>query len=166
MKNSYKLAKSLFPKNLISKHWDIYPSNFHEVLFNEDKLANFRRNELSFKFNDSLEKAILSRTKRVLSRLSEITGKEFIEKNKEILVGNPQTLTINNKPYDYHDLFIIYFLYALFPFLSEKNKKKNFLYVILVAATEHSPTALKKTFPMQFACFLIFQNKIISRITI
>ena len=81
MKNSYKLAKSLFPKKLISKHWDIYPSNFHEVLFNKDKIANFRRNELSFKFNDSLEKAILSRTKRVLSRLCEVTGKEFIEKN-------------------------------------------------------------------------------------
>ena len=85
MKNSYKLAKSLFPKNLISKHWDIYPSNFHKVLFNEDKLANFRRNELSFKFNDSLEKAILSRTKRVLSRLSEITGKDFIEQNLSLI---------------------------------------------------------------------------------
>ena len=82
MENSYRLAKSLFPKNLISKHWDIYPSNFHEVLFNEDKLANFRRNELSFKFNDSLEKAIISRTQRVLNRLCEVPGKEFIEKNK------------------------------------------------------------------------------------
>ncbi len=147
MKNSYKLAKSLFPKNLISKHWDIYPSNFHKVLFNEDKLANFRRNELSFKFNDSLEKAILSRTKRVLSRLSEITGKDFIEQNKEILVGNPQTLTINNKPYDYHDLFIIYFLHALFPFLSEKNKKKKFFVCDIGGGYGALAHRIKKNFP-------------------
>ena len=147
MKNSYKLAKSLFPKNLISKHWDIYPSNFHEVLFKKDKIANFRRNELSFKFNDSLEKAILSRTKRVLSRLSKITGKEFIEKNKEILVGNPQTLTINNKPYDYHDLFIIYFLYVLFPFLSEKNKEKKFFVCDIGGGYGALAHRIKKSFP-------------------
>ena len=147
MKNSYKLAKSLFPKNLISKHWDIYPSNFHEILFNKDKIENFRKNELSFKFNDSLEKAKLSRTKRVLSRLSQITGKEFIEKNKEILIGNPQTLTINNKPYDYHDLFIVYFLYALFPFLSEKNKKKKFFVCDIGGGYGALAHRIKKNFP-------------------
>ena len=147
MKNSYKLAKSLFPKNLISKHWDIYPSNFHEVLFNKDKIANFRCNELSFKFNDSLEKAILSRTKKVLSRLSEITGKEFIEKNKEILVGNPQTLNINNKSYDYHDLFIIYFFYVLFPFLSKKNKKKKFFVCDIGGGYGALAHRIKKNFP-------------------
>ena len=147
MISSYKLAKNIFPKHLISKHWDIYPSNFHEVLFNKDKIANFRRNELSFKFNDSLEKAILSRTKKVLSRLSEITGNEFIEENKEILVGNPQTLTINNKPYDYHDLFIIYFIYALFPFLSEKNKKKKFFVCDIGGGYGALAHRIKKNFP-------------------
>ena len=101
MRESYHLAKSLFPKNLISKHCDIYPSNFHEILFNKDKLANFRRNELSFKFNDSLEKAMLSRTRRVLSRLGKITGKVFIEKNKETIIGNPKTFYIDNEYYDY-----------------------------------------------------------------
>ncbi len=147
MKNSYKLAKSLFPKNLISKHWDIYPSNFHEILFNKDKIANFRKNELSFKFNDSLEKGILSRTKKVLNRLSEITGKEFIEKNKEILIGNPQTLMINNKPYDYHDLFIVYFLYALYPFLSEKDKKKKFFVCDIGGGYGALAHRIKKNFP-------------------
>ena len=43
MKNSYKLAKSLFPENLISKHWDIYPSNFHEVLFNKKKIDESKK---------------------------------------------------------------------------------------------------------------------------
>ena len=147
MKNSYKLAKSLFPKNLISKHWDIYPSNFDEVLFNRDKIANFRRNELSFKCNDSLEKAMLSRTRRVLSRLGEITGKVFIEKNKEILVGNPKTLTINDKPYDYHDLFIIYFFYVLFPFLSEKNKEKKFFVCDIGGGYGALAHRIKKSFP-------------------
>ena len=147
MKNSYKLAKSLFPKNLISKHWDIYPPNFHEVLFNREKIANFRRNELSFKFNDSLEKAMLSRTKRVLNRLSEITGKEFIEKNKEILIGSPQTLTINDRPYDYHDLFIIYFLYTLFPILSEKKKNKNFFVCDIGGGYGALAHRIKKNFP-------------------
>ena len=91
MKNSYKLAKSLFPKNLISKHWDIYPSDFHEVLFDKEKIVNFRSNELSFKFNDSLEKGMLSRTRRVLNQLVNITGKLFIEKNKDHdLAGSAQ----------------------------------------------------------------------------
>ena len=94
MKNSYKLAKSLFPKKLISKHWDIYPSDFHEVLFDKEKIVSFRSNELSFKFNDSLEKGMLSRTRRVLNQLVNITGKLFLEKNKEIRVGNPKTLTL------------------------------------------------------------------------
>ena len=104
--------------------------------------------------------------KKVLSRLSEITGNEFIEENKEILVGNPQTLTINNKPYDYHDLFIIYFIYALFPFLSEKNKKKKFFVCDIGGGYGALAHRIKKNFRMQFACFLIFQNKIISLITI
>ena len=147
MKKSYKLAKSLFPKNLISKHWDIYPSNFHELLLNKDKIENFRRNELSFKFNDSLEKAILSRTRRVLSQLSEITGKVFIEKNKEILVGNPKTLTIDNKPYDYHDLFIIYFFFVLFPFLSEKKKKKKIFVCDIGGGYGALAHRIKKNFP-------------------
>ena len=60
MQKSYSLAKSLFPKNHISKHWDIYPQNFQEVLFDNEKLKNFRSNELSFKFNDSLEKTMMS----------------------------------------------------------------------------------------------------------
>ena len=59
MNQSYRLAKSLFPKKLISKHWDIYPSNFQETLFNNEKLKNFRSNELSFKFNDSLHTGAL-----------------------------------------------------------------------------------------------------------
>ncbi len=126
MKASYELAKTLFPKNLISKHWDIYPTDFNKYLFNNDKIKSFRSNELSFKFNDSLEKAMISRTKKVLNQLTKITGDSFIEKNKEIVVGNPKTLTIFNKTYDYHDLFIIYFFHTLFPFLSEKSKKTNF----------------------------------------
>ena len=56
MEASYNLAKSLFPRNLISKHWDIYPDDFKSSLFNRDKIKNFRSNDLSFKFNDSLEK--------------------------------------------------------------------------------------------------------------
>ena len=106
MQQSYHLAKSLFPKDLISKHWDIYPSNFREILFDNKKLKNFRSNELSSKFNDSLEKAMMSRTTRVLNKLKKISGEEFIEKNKEIFFGNPQTLSIGQKEYAYHDLFI------------------------------------------------------------
>ena len=118
MKSPYHLAKNLFPKYLISKHWDIYPPDFHRNLFNKDKIKSFRSNELSFKLNDSLEKAVLSRTRKVLNQLSRITGKMFIEKNKEIVVGNPKTLKIFDKAYDYHDLFIIYFFHTLSPFLS------------------------------------------------
>ena len=113
MQQSYHLAKSLFPKDLISKHWDIYPSNFQEILFDNKKLKNFRSNELSFRFNDSLEKAMMSRTTKVLNKLKKITGEKFIEKNKEIFFGNPQTLSIGHKKYDYHDLFLIYFLHTL-----------------------------------------------------
>ena len=109
MRESYHLAKSLFPKNLISKHWDIYSSSFREILFDNEKLKSFRSNELSFKFNDSLEKTMMSRTTRVLTKLKKITGENFIELNKEIFSGNPQTLFIGNAEYDYHDLFIIYF---------------------------------------------------------
>ena len=97
MQESYNLAKSLFPKDLISKHWDIYSPYFWEVLFDNEKLKNFRSNELSFKFNDSLEKAVLSRTTRVLNKLKKITGEKFIEKNKEIFFGNPQTFSIDHQ---------------------------------------------------------------------
>jgi len=147
MKNSYKLAKSLFPKNLISKHWDIYPSNFHEILFNKNKIENFRSNELSFKFNDTLEKGMLSRTRRVLNRLDKITGKSFIEKNKEILVGNPKTLTIYDKSYDYHDLFIIYFFHAMYPYLSEKSKKTKFFVCDIGGGYGALIHRIKKNFP-------------------
>ena len=110
MRESYHLAKSLFPKNLISKHWDIYPPSFWEVLFDNEKLKNFRSNELSFKFNDSLEKAMLSRTTRVLNRLKKITGEKFIETNKETFFGNPQTLYIDQR----NMITMIYLLYIFF----------------------------------------------------
>ena len=126
MQEFHHLAKALFPKNLISKHWDIYPSSFREVLFDNEKIKNFRSNELSFKFNDSLKKAMMLRTKRVLNKLKKFTGESFIEKNKEIFSGNPKTLHIGNEKYDYHDLFITYFIHTLFPFLKEKSKKKSF----------------------------------------
>ena len=80
MKYSYKLAKRFFPKHLISKHWDIYPPDFYKDLFNRDKIKNFRSNELSFKLNDSLEKAVLSRTRKVLNQLSRVTGQNVYRK--------------------------------------------------------------------------------------
>ena len=148
MRESYHLAKSLFPKNLISKHWDIYPPRFWEVLFDNEKLKNFRSNELSFKFNDSLEKAMLSRTTRVLNRLKKITGEKFIETNKETFFGNPQTLYIDQKEYDYHDLFIIYF-FALErsdpAFLSRSNKSTRRL-----SAKSKSFADLSKTLSISF----------------
>jgi len=147
MKNSYKLAKSLFPTNLISKHWDIYPSDFHKVLFDNKKILNFRSNELSFKFNDSLEKGLLSRTRKVLNQLDNITGRLFIEKNKEINVGNPKTLTIDEKHYDYHDLFIIYFFHTMFPYLSEKSKKNKFFVCDIGGGYGALVHRIKKNFP-------------------
>ena len=147
MQQSYHLAKSLFPKDLISKHWDIYPSNFQEILFDNKKLKNFRSNELSFRFNDSLEKAMMSRTTKVLNKLKKITGEKFIEKNKEIFFGNPQTLSIGHKKYDYHDLFLIYFLHTLFPFLKEKSKKNHFFVAEIGGGYGGLIHSIKKNFP-------------------
>ena len=147
MQRSYHLAKSLFPKDLISKHWDIYTSDFREVLFDDKKLKNFRSNELSFKFNDSLEKAMKSRTTRVLNKLKKITGEKFIEKNKEIYFGTPQTLFISNAEYDYHDLFIIYFFHTLFPFLKEKSKKNHFFVTEIGGGYGGLIHNIKKNFP-------------------
>ena len=147
MQESYHLAKSLFPKSLISKHWDIYPSNFREALFDNEKLKNFRSNELSFKFNDSLEKAMISRTTRVLNRLKKITGVEFIEKNKEIFFGGPLTLQIDHEEYDYHDLFILYFFHTLFPFLKEKSKKNHFFVTEIGGGYGGLIHSIKKNFP-------------------
>ena len=147
MQESYHLAKNFFPKNLISKHWDIYPSNFQEVLFNNEKLKNFRSNELSFKFNDSLEKAMMSRTTRVLNKLKKITGENFIEKNKEIFSGNPKTLHIGNEEYDYHDLFIIYYFHTLFPFLEKKSKKNRFFVTEIGGGYGGLIHSIKKNFP-------------------
>ena len=147
MRESYHLAKALFPKNLVSKHWDIYPSRYQEILFDDEKLESFRSNELSFKFNDSLEKAIKSRTKRVLDELKKITGENFIEQNKEIFSGNPKTLNIGNKEYDYHDLFIIYYFHTLFPFLKEKGKKKRFFVTEIGGGYGGLIHSIKKNFP-------------------
>ena len=147
MQESYQLAKALFPKNLISKHWDIYPSNFRELLFDNEKLKNFRSNELSFKFNDSLEKGMKSRTRRVLDKLKRITGESFIEQNKEIFSGNPKTLHIGNEDYDYHDLFIIYFFHTLFPFLKEKSKKNRFFVTEIGGGYGGLIHTIKKNFP-------------------
>ncbi len=147
MRKSYRLAKSLFPKNLISKHWDIYPSNFQEILFDNEKLLSFRSNELSFKFNDSLEKTRAFRTTRVLDRLIKITGRAFIEKNKEIIVGSPLTHKIYNEEYDYHDLFIIYFSYTLFPYLKEKSKKNPFFVSEIGGGYGGLIHVIKKNFP-------------------
>ena len=147
MQESYHLAKALFPKTLISKHWDIYPSSFQEVLFDKEKLKNFRSNELSFKFNDSLEKAMMLRTTRVLNKLKKITGENFIEKNKEIFSGSPKTLHIGNEEYDYHDLFIIYFFHTLFPFLKEKSKKNRFFVTEIGGGYGGLIHSIKKNFP-------------------
>ena len=85
MENSYNFAKSLFPKNHISKHWDIYPGNFKKNLFDPNKIKFFRSNDLSFKFNDTLEKGMFLRTKKVLEKLISVTGRKFIDENKETL---------------------------------------------------------------------------------
>ena len=147
MHESYRLAKSLFPQKLISKHWDIYPSSFREILFNDEKLKNFRSNELSFKFNDSLEKVITARTTRVLGKLKRIVGEEFVERNKEIFFGNPQTHYIDQEEYDYHDLFIIYFFHTLFPFLTEKSKKNHFFVTEIGGGYGGLIHKIKRNFP-------------------
>ena len=147
MESSYNLAKSLFPRNLISKHWDIYPDNFKKSLFNSDKIKNFRSNELSFKFNDSLEKGMLLRTNRALKKLTKITGREFIETNKETMIGNPKTFYIDNEYYDYHDLFIIYFYHSLLSFLSEKSDKEIFFVCEIGGGYGGLIHRIKKNFP-------------------
>ena len=52
MKSSYKLAKNLFPKHLISKHWDIYPPDFHKDLFNKEKINQISK---GFEIEDIFE---------------------------------------------------------------------------------------------------------------
>ena len=153
MESSYNLAKSLFPRNLISKHWDIYPDNFKKSLFNSDKIKNFRSNDLSFKFNDSLEKGMLMRTKRALEKLTKITGREFIETNKETMIGNPKTFYIDNEYYDYHDLFIIYFYHSLVSFLSEKRDKEIFFVCEIGGGYGGLIHRIKKNFP-EAVCLL------------
>lgn len=125
MKKSYSLSKSLIPSHFVSKHWDIYPKNFKNTLFDKDKLSCFRDNKLSFKCNDSLEKRKKNKALSVFKNLSQITNPEFIEKNKEVKVGNPKTFSVDKKLYDYHDLFLIYFLDVLFPFINERSKKND-----------------------------------------
>lgn len=147
MKHSYNLAKSLFPQTLISKHWNIYSPEFKELLFNRNKLEHFRSNELSYKLNDSLEKGMFSRTKRVLSKLSNITGHSFIDKNKEVVVGRPISFRINDKFYDYHDLFLIYFFHTLLPFLCEQNKKNSFFICEIGGGYGGLMYRIKRNFP-------------------
>ena len=101
----------------------------------------------SFKFNDSLEKAMISRTTRVLKRLKKITGDKFIKKNKEIFFGNPLTLKIDHEEYDYHDLFILYFFHTLFPFLKEKSKKNHFFVTEIGGGYGGLIQSIKKNFP-------------------
>ena len=125
MENSYYLSKSLIPRHFVSKHWDIYPKSFENTLFDKNKLLNFRDNELSFKCNDSLEKRTSSKELRVLEGLSHIVNKDFIEANKEEKIGNPKTFSFDKKFFDYHDLFLIYFLYVLSPFINKKSQKKK-----------------------------------------
>ena len=129
MKKSYSLSKSLIPAHFVSKHWDIYPKNFEKTLFDTNKLSSFRDNELSFKCNDSLEKRKKNKALSVLKNLSQIASPRFIEENKEVKVGSPKTFCVNKKFYDYHDLFLIYFLYVLSPFINEKSKKTNRIFI-------------------------------------
>ena len=147
MKDSYNFAKSLFPKNHISKHWDIYPSNFKKNLFDPNKIKFFRSNDLSFKFNDTLEKGMFLRTKKVLEKLISVTGRKFIDENKETLIGNPKTFYIDNKYYDYHDLFIIYFYHSLLSFLSEKSDKGIFFVCEIGGGYGGLIHRIKKNFP-------------------
>ena len=73
MKSSYNLAKNLFPKHLISKHWDIYPPDFHKNLFNKNTYLE----------ND--EKRIREMLIRHINYTNSTIAKEIIENfNDEI----------------------------------------------------------------------------------
>ena len=130
MEKSYSLSKSLIPSHFVSKHWDIYPQNFKNTLFDIDKLSEFRDNELSFKCNDTLEKRTSFKILRVLKNLSHIVGLDFIEANKEVKIGEPKTFFFDNRPFDYHDLYLIYFLYVLSPFINQKSQENNRTFIL------------------------------------
>ncbi len=130
MEKSYSLSKSLIPSHFISKHWDIYPQSFENTLFDKDKLSEFRDNELSFKCNDSLEKRTSVKALRVLENLCRIVNLDFIEANKEEKIGKPKTFCFGKKTFDYHDLFLIYFLYVLSPFIGQKNQQNTRTFVL------------------------------------
>ena len=87
MKKSYHLSKSLIPSHFVSKHWDIYPKGFENILFDKEKLSRFRNNELSFKCNDSLEERTQSKELRVLKGLSNLVNKELTEKENPVNWG-------------------------------------------------------------------------------
>ncbi len=130
MKKSYHLSKSLIPSHFVSKHWDIYPKGFENILFDKEKLSGFRNNELSFKCNDSLEERTQSKELRVLKGLSNLVNKEFIEANKEEKIGNPKTFSFDKKSFDYHDLFLCYFLYVLSPFINHKSRQNTNIFIL------------------------------------
>ena len=130
MEKSYFLSKSLIPSHFVSKHWDIYPQSFENTLFDKYKLFEFRDNELSFKCNDTLEKRTSHKKSRALKYLSDIVSLNFIEANKEEKVGKPKTFSFGENFFDYHDLFLIYFLYVLSPFINQKSQEKTRTFIL------------------------------------
>ncbi len=139
----------------MSKHWDIYPKSFQNTLFDKRKLSEFRDNELSFKCNDSLEKRTPYKELRVLERLSHIVNKDFIEENKEEKIGNPKTFSHNKKFFDYHDLFLIYFLSVLSPFINQKSQKNSKIFTLEIGGGYGGLAyKIKRLFP-ETTCILL-----------
>ena len=139
----------------MSKHWDIYPKSFENTLFDKGKLSDFRDNELSFKCNDSLEKRTPSKELRVLERLSHIVNKDFIEANKEEKIGNPKTFSYDKKFFDYHDLFLIYFLSVLSPFINQKSQKNSKIFTLEIGGGYGGLAyKIKRLFP-ETTCILL-----------
>ncbi len=155
MKKSYFLSKSIIPSHFVSKHWDIYPKNFGDNLFDKDKLSKFRNNELSFKCNDTLEKRTSVKEIRVLQRLSKIVNRGFIENNKEEKIGKPKTFNFNKSFYDYHDLFLIYFFHVLLPFINQKSQKKKRVFILEIGGGYGGLAyKIKRSFP-ETTCILL-----------
>ena len=155
MEKSYTLSKSLIPSQFVSKHWDIYPQGFESTLFDKDKLSAFRENELSFKCNDSLEKRASAKELRILKNLSNIVGQEFIEANKEEKIGKPKIFSFDKKFYDYHDLFLIYFLHVLSPFITQKSQRNARTFILEIGGGYGGLAyKIKRLFP-QTTCILL-----------
>ena len=158
IKRNFNLTLKDIPKNLKSKHWNIFNKKFKMIFTKDYDWENFLNNQEGStsiilwgkNLSNIKKKVISSSVKQNLineyKRLKKKIGYKFIKKYHEGKIGNPKSLKYENLNINFRDIRSVYHAWKIKNIL-EKRKNEKLIFLEIGAGVGLLSVKLKKIFP-------------------